>query len=494
MSTVTPDVSTPSEVNLEIVEHAALPRTLMGGTHAMRKAGQKYLPKETAETDMAYEARLKRSTLYNAFGRAVRSIVGKMFENGIKLDEGISEAIKPLLEDVDLQGRDLSAFVHDITEDAMQVGLAHILVDFPTTEAAAGKVMTVEEEKAIGARPYWIHIKAEKILGFKKKRINGVDKLVQVRIKEKALEENGPFAEQKVEQIRVLTPGAWQIWRKVSATGGNDKDTWAIHASGTTTLDFIPLITVYTRRTGYMKGRPPLEDLAYVNVAHWQSSSDQRNIVHVARVPILFGTGFEEPSEGTAKVEIGMGRMIKQVAGATLAYVEHSGNAIASGSDDLKQLEDKMAVLSMEPVLQNAPGSQTATARALDTAEAQSTLSTIVDGVSDAIEQALIYTGAWIKIPEGQCGSVDVDMDFALAMQDSPGLQELSKARMAGDISRVEYLTELKRRGILRKDYDIEADALLTEEEAAISMEKNLEMMKATSEIGATQPPSGANA
>ena len=35
-------------------------------------------------------------------------------------------------------------------------------------------------------------------------------------------------------------------------------------------------------------------DLAWLNLAHWQSASDQRHILHVARVPFLFGRGLSE--------------------------------------------------------------------------------------------------------------------------------------------------------------------------------------------------------
>jgi hypothetical protein len=40
-------------------------------------------------------------------------------------------------------------------------------------------------------------------------------------------------------------------------------------------------------RCAFGDGEPPLLDLAYLNVKHWQSQSDQDNILHIARVPIL---------------------------------------------------------------------------------------------------------------------------------------------------------------------------------------------------------------
>ena len=38
----------------------------MGGTRTMRQAGDRYLPKESAETTLAYNSRLARSTLFGA--------------------------------------------------------------------------------------------------------------------------------------------------------------------------------------------------------------------------------------------------------------------------------------------------------------------------------------------------------------------------------------------------------------------------------------------
>src|SRR3546814_11327266 len=94
-------------------------------------------------------------------------------------------------------------------------------------------------------------------------------------------------------QIRVLEPGRWSLWRRADAV--RDRP-WRRHAGGETSFGppgfgTLPLVTVYAERTGYLTARPPLLDLAWLNLAHWQSSSDQRHILHVARVPILFEIG-----------------------------------------------------------------------------------------------------------------------------------------------------------------------------------------------------------
>ncbi|MCV4274467.1 DUF4055 domain-containing protein [Pseudomonas capsici] len=70
----------------------------------------------------------------------------------------------------------------------------------------------------------------------------------------------------------------------------------------------------------------------------YQESSDQWNILRIARVPVLFASGVAED----ALIAIGSEYAIKGESGADLKYVEHSGAAIGAGRDSLKDLEAKM--------------------------------------------------------------------------------------------------------------------------------------------------------
>src|SRR3546814_6971269 len=103
------------------------------------------------------------------------------------------------------------------------------------------------------------------------------------RVLFRSTERDGAWGERAVEQIRVLEPGRWSLWRRADAV--RDRP-WRRHAGGETSFGppgfgTLPLVTVYAERTGYLTARPPLLDLAWLNLAHWQSSSDQRHILHV---------------------------------------------------------------------------------------------------------------------------------------------------------------------------------------------------------------------
>jgi hypothetical protein len=214
-----------------------------------------------------------------------------------------------------------------------------------------------------------------------------------------------------------------------------------------------------------MRSEPPLLDLAYKNVEHWQSSSDQKNILHVARVPILFGKGF---MSGDGQVEIGSSQMIVQPdEKADLKYVEHSGAAIESGQKDLDIIEQQMLALSLEPMIQRT-GNITATARALDEAEANSSLQAWALRMQDALDNALSFMDRWAGYSDG--ARVDVNTSYGLTLDKTDDVKALIQLRSLRQISRHTLMTELKRRGTLDDEYDLEEDGEYLDNETGIGL------------------------
>lgn len=429
-------VETPDKQSAEV--EAMMPAwdligTLLGGTFAMRAAGQKYLPKMKAESDDAYKYRLSVSTLYGAFKRTVGTLSGKPFSEPLAYGDDIPPQIRKHCDDIDLEGRNLHSFAHAVFENAIGLGLSHILVDYPPT---GGATKTVAQQRAIGARPYFVHVDPRNVLGWRAQRINGVRTLTQLRMLERVEEPAGAWGVQCIEQVRVLEPNAFQVYRK------NEKSEWYLHEEGAVTIGCIPLATIYTGRTGFMTARPPLIDLAHLNVEHWQSASDQRNILHVARVPILFGAGFEE----TTEIKVGVDSAVTHAdPQAKLEYVEHSGKAISAGRQDLVDLEERMSVMGAE-LLVSKPGTKTATESAADTAEANSALAAMTRDMQDVLAQALYFAAKWDKAGESG-GTVKLHDGFATLEEFS--VTDLLRARQIGVISSETVFAELQRRGLL---------------------------------------------
>jgi hypothetical protein len=248
----------------------------------------------------------------------------------------------------------------------------------------------------------------------------------------------------------VLEPGRWEIHRQ------NEKKEWVLYEEGVTSIDFIPFVPVYGERVGFMLGRPPMLELAHLNVAHWQSASDQQTILHVARVPILTVIGAQDEVDSNGKVTpwkltVGSSAAVKLPQGGDMKYVEHSGKAIDAGGKDLEALEERMRQAGAE-LLVLAPGKVTATQVATENAVGMCALQRIAEDLEDALDAALEIMAKWVKIETG--GHVSLFKDFGAATLAEASADLLLKSNMAGKISDETYRAELQRRGILSADVD----------------------------------------
>jgi hypothetical protein len=421
-----------------------LAAALLGGTRTMREAANTYLPKFANETTDAYTNRLGVSVLFPAYARTIQTLTGKPFSKPITLGEDIPTQILPMLEDVDLQGRNLDAFASSVFYDALGFGIAGILVDYPR---ASPGVRTLADERMLGLRPYWVQVKPQQILGWRAAREGGSWQLKQLRLHEMVEVEDGMFGVEMVEQVRVLEPGVWTTYR---STG--EKGAWEIYDQGLTTLDYIPFVPVYGGRTAFMNARPPLIEVAYLNVAHWQSSSDQQNILHVARVPMLAISGVNDDK---FTLTVGSSSAIKLPEGGKLEFVEHSGSAVEAGSAELVALEERMRQAGAELIVVPKYVA-TATQILTENAVGMSVLQRITQDYEDALDQALQITADWLGLPDG--GHVSLFNDYGASTLQEASAQLLLSSNQAGKISDETLYSEYQRRGIVSADLSWEEE------------------------------------
>ncbi|NKX40336.1 DUF4055 domain-containing protein [Rhodobacteraceae bacterium R_SAG2] len=428
-----------------LLKSAALGCVLMGGTKAMRGAGQKYLPKFPAESHEAYEARLASSFLFNGFKKTVRDMTGRVFTKSVEIE---GDALSEEEQNIDMQGRDLSAFARDVFEAGLSgCGLSFIMVDAPPRPGTVTKA----QAKASSLRPYLVHVKPEEVLGWKTSTEGSRTFLSQWRTMEK-VEQDDPedeFATVTVDQVRVLTLVDGKVNVRIYREADKGAN-WELYDEFDTQAAEITVVPFYANRTGFFAAEPPLEDLADKNVEHWQSASDQRNILHAARVPILHAAGRQD--DEPLVVSAGMATTSHD-PNAKLEWVEHTGAAIEAGRNDLKDLEFQMQVLGLQLLV---AGTETATGASLDAAKETAPLAMMADNLKDALEQALrwftMYQGAETEV------AVSVNKDFGLPPLTYQEVQALQKDVSLGYLSLEEYYEERKRRGFLRSDLSVDED------------------------------------
>jgi hypothetical protein len=132
-------------------------------------------------------------------------------------------------------------------------------------------------------------------------------------------------------------------------------------------------------------------------------------------------------------------------------YVEHTGRAIASGRQDIIDLEKSMAAYGAT-FLKDRPDREPAATRVIDNAETTNTLKDMALRFADTVAIALDLTARWLKLSEG--GSVTVNTDYTNAQATQSDLQTLVTSRQMNEVSHQDFLNELQRRGTLSHTFD----------------------------------------
>jgi len=425
----------------EVTQSYDMCAALMGGTKAMRAMGKSLLPQWPNEDDGAYKIRLSSATLHPVFRRTVLVNSARPFSKPPTYQCALSD---DWLENIDLQNTTITMFANSLLVECLAYGMCGLLVEYPKAEG----VRTKADEKAAGVRPYFVKYSQQNILGWK---IGEGMRLTQLRLLETVEEDDGDFATQTVEQVRVLEVGAWRIFRK------NEAEDWVEYDSGTTTLPVIPFVFFYGQRIAFGNGRSPLIDLAFQNIEHYQSSSDQQTILHVSRVPILVAIGF-----GDSEITIGASTAVTtDNPDASLEYVEHTGAAIAAGRQSTLDLEDRMRSTGAELISQ-IQSQTTATQVNAEGEASKSTLQQIVEGFEESLELALSMAGQWV----GSTADVEVGLfkSYETALDGDSAV--LGSACQTGVISKQTHFTELQRRDVISPELQWE------EEQKRIGLEK----------------------
>ena len=408
-------------------------RDLLGGTRRMRECGATYLPCFSLMPPDMHKNVIEKATLYPALSETLKAMTGRVFFRGV--DTGnVQEQVAALLGDMDLRHHDIHTLAADWFEDALAFGVSYMLVDYQNAPAAR----TRQDDAALGLRPYCVPIKNSQVLGWKTAMVNGRETLSEFRFIQEWLDENG-------NEIRQITK--WEIGRvstyRQTPSGWQQHSETGVSANGKP-LNRIPIVALQLEAVGLLGGRPPLADLAYLNVKHWQAQADYDNLVHYVSQPLLVGTGFE--LAGRDEVFQTGNNLITLPENATLRYVEHGGSAIAAAAEKIAKIEADMATAGAK-LLQKAAMAMTESQAIDERGKEVSRLRVMANRCEEAIGQVLACFGLWLGIE--QVGTVEISGNIDVETNPAAGFAEILKLHAAGIISTQTAFDEAVRRGLL---------------------------------------------
>ncbi|WP_315729814.1 DUF4055 domain-containing protein [Bradyrhizobium sp. SZCCHNRI2010] len=435
-----------------------LMRDVYGGTETMRAGGQTYLPQYEKESDARYNARLASTFALNKLREAVDAASAKPFRSLIKL-QNTDPDLDQWVQDVDLQGNHLHVFAHQYFNDAMLDGMCHILIDHPDTF----NLPSYAAQKAANIRPFMKLFKTNRVIAAYDEYIGGDIKTYHVRIQtQRAIRDQ--YREFLYDQLRVIEvePGAdkgiVQLWeRRGSAASTEGGGGWIFVGETELNMDEVPFVTLYAGdKEGDYLVKPIFQDLAYKQIEHWISSSDQRSILSAARFPMLACSGVQIDPDEEKNFAIGPYKVLyAPEANGRWYYVEPRGSAIQSGADDLARLELQMDMLALNPVPGTSRQYVAKNERDIQETRVHSVVHDMAIRCQDSIEKAIQFMGKWVGRDYSQVQAI-LNTEFSNTTDRINEVKELVNIYEKRGISRETLLREVYKRNLLGDDFNLQ--------------------------------------
>lgn len=431
-----------------------------------------YLPKFPNETWLDYELRRRHAPFTNIYGDISRNLSSKPFSKECSLEDGVGDDLLKLSEDIDGQGNNFHKFSSETFKNGLDKVIDWILIDYTKVPPGA----TLADERTLGARPYWVHIPAERMIAVYSKFVNGKEVIHQARIHEPCKELYG-FEEKTYERVRVFNrevyynglrlvsgfgPATWELWEEQEQAekgpNGEKINKWVVIDSGTITIGIIPIVPFITGKrdgTSWKFCEMPMRDLAHMQVEEFQQESSLKSVKEMTAFPMLTGNGVTQPKGPTGEstvVPVGPKAVLFAPMGGDgrfghWSWIQPDAGTLTYLETSLEKIQTNMRDLGMQPL---TTSNLTVITTANVSQKAHSACQAWALALKDALEQAWVITCDWLK--QKNYPTVKVHTDFSVEQNADADKDWLLTAADKAIISPQTAREEAKRRGVLSND------------------------------------------
>lgn len=434
------------------------------GTSGLRRNARSLVPQESREDDDAYNRRVFHATLPPFLQRLASQAAGIILRKGIQLDG--DDYWSEWSKDVTGDGTTLDEYARRQLITAILYGHASSVVDYVNDTSPRN----LAEERLMARKPYLVPIHPRQILGWRLSNDSSSSELLQVRIREEVVQPRGTFGEELVPQIRVMSPGRYELWRAAPRTTPSVPLTypatqqlppggWELYESGETTVSQIPLVTVYSNRIGNLLSAPPLLEVAQLVIAYAQRFCDFHHSIHVGSNPILVLRGFDPENDNTLGISVNTALLLPPDGGGE--YIQPTSDAFDSQLKCLQALEDQISRLGINTLSAQNLTNAAAEARRMDRIDSDSIMAVIAGDLERTIEQMLAFAGEYVGV---EPPTVTIPRDYENRLIDGNQLTAYLQCYMQGAISQETLLRILQEGEVLPPYIDIEEELSRTRE------------------------------
>lgn len=453
-------------------------RAAVEGKPALDRAHGKYLPDPTPlddcdEARSRYNSYCRRAVYLNATGRTKVGLVGIAL--GDWPEVVLPASMEYLRDDADGAGLGIYALCQLALGEDLEVGRGGLFVDYPQRPEGDGTSIAQQNQGTVARMVFYA---TEDIRDWAYEK-HGTDlRLSYVKLYEKR-DRRTPdgWSIDAVEMYRVLRlrDGRYsvEVFEKQAAGYVSTGEVFPRDSNGQP-WDHIPFQFIGAETNQAKPAKPPLYDLAQVNLAHYRNSADFEESVFMLGQPQVTMTGLDQAWRDHLEesgVFFGSRRVLMGPTGSQIGLLQVQPNTLAR--EAMKDKKEEMVSLGAR-LLQPGSATKTAEQSKSETRASYSVLSLVCDNVSQAFKNALL----WVQRYMGAAGEVDfgIDTEFDGLTFNSTIVDTIIKAVQAGVLPESEAWRALRQLGLIdpeKTDEDIK-DEIDASSEAALQMQAAL--------------------
>ena len=399
-----------------------------------------YVPRLDGQTENEFNAYVGRPVLHNFTNRVLQGLNGLVFGKDIKVD--VSQTLSNMLQDISLSNTTVTDLVGDLFAEVMIKGRVGLLVDM----AHAKEGLTKAEAESRNLRPYISKYAHDTIINWKYTNINNEIKLTLLVLKESRLVDNGDeFSHDSEVVYRVLrlVDGVYTV-DLYSEEGKQLQETISPYMGGKT-MNFIPFISITPEFLSLTPEKPPMYDIASVNLAYFKVDVDYYHGMHFTALPTPYGAGISIDKDEKVKVGSTSFMMFPDPQ-AKLSYLEFKGDGLGTHEREKENLFNSIVALSGTLLKNDQRRESENTVRMRNNSQyssLSSTANTISRGITKALEYMEMWAGGTQKV------EFQLNTDFTDITADAQTIAATVNAWLSGSLSDREIFDKFKQDGVI---------------------------------------------
>lgn len=452
-------------------------RDVIEGSDAIKAKKTEYLPMASSAKDRPdkYELKAYNNFLYRAdftdFTAQIKDVLHGMIENRPARMEVPNELKKKgVISNINLRGDSADQFFSDCLEDCLVTGFGGVLADIPRVD----KDISVKQAEIIGIRPYLTYYKAESIINWKYRLVNGVKKLAMVVLEEDIEMNDDDFSHDTLKQWRVLrltkdNKCIQDIYRTVKDSNGKEAEL---------KIDSIP-VTVMEEQIDYIPFimlpfcepvKPILYDIALLNISHYVKTADLNAANHKTALPMAYTTGHtpevDKETGEPVPVYFGAETFLQMVESeARVGLLQFSGEGIQHNEEAIARTEAQMFTLCSHIISPDKKTAENKDAMSIHRQGEDAKLATYARYLSKRFTDAVKIICQWLNLDDDI--SIELNTDFSSMAFDANAVNAMANIFGKGKLPLRCLYYMLRQSNYLEPDMTYEAFVYLLDLEAS---------------------------